>query len=855
MLLLAPLNSAQAQEIRGTVVDEVTNETLPGVNVVIEGTVQGTATRGDGTFSLRANFDAGPVTIVASFIGYNPRRIVVDGPTDDLVIRLRESRVMGDDIVVSASRREERIMEAPVTIERVDARQISNLTSPDLYTGLAHLKGIDLNTSSMLFTTINTRGFNSAKPERIIQLNDYADTQIPSLNFTAGNLNGIHEIDIESVEIIHGPASALYGANAFNGVINIISKDPFLHPGITAQVRGGERELFEGAIRVAQPFLDDRLGVKIVASYFQADDWVASNMDPQFTSLYGADDIRRYDAVNMYGDIALNFAELLAGTPNAPIGNAIGTVYMPGFTEEELVDDNTARNFRFVGNAQYLLTDNLKLSYEYKYASGSATYQSTSRYRFDNFQLQTHKAELSSDDFMIRAYTIADDSGDTYDLTFYGAFLNQQVAPQFVQTYAQAFASVFTQPGATHQEAHEAAFNATQNSRFDITDPANAELRDTIRENAIWFDADGNPQLGAGFNVASRINHVEGQYNFDIDRVEVTAGASYRQFQLNSDGSLFEDEPDETIDNYEYGFYAQAGISVLDERLRFLGALRYDDFRNFDGAFSPRISAVYSLGDRRQHNFRVAFQSAFRSPTQLDQYIQLDIGQLILLGNIRDGFQGFDLASVQAGNPQPISIAPLKTEQVRTFETGYKGIILDNLYLDTSFYINWYEDFIGAIRFIDGSTNRPTQVWTNAQESVRSTGFSAGLNYYFMRELNFMGSYTYSHLDASGVTDPIIPAFNTPEHKFSLGVNGQPFRNFNYNVNLRWSEEHRYEMPFAEGIVPSYYTIDAQVNYRIPDYYTTIKVGATNITDNQHIQTYGSPTIGRMVFTTLTFEF
>ena len=877
--------SAQAQNISGYVVDADSGERLAGVNLLIQGTFTGGATNANGEFNFRANFSGGPITLVVSYIGYRTVEIEVPEPVSDLRIELTEQLVMGQGVVVSASRRPETLLEAPVQVTRLDLQQVRDLTSPDLYSSLSHLQGIDLNTSSMLFTTINTRGFNSAKPERIIQLNDYVDMQIPSLNFAAGNLNGVHELDIESVEIIHGPASALYGANAFNGVINIISKDPFVHRGVSALVRGGEREMFEGAIRAADTFLDDRLAVKVVASYFRANDWRATSLAPHSRGIepnqypIGAPDsfdpsqsVTGYNAVNRFGDIAVDFADALAGAIGpggvdlGQLGQVIGRVYLPGYLETDLLPTNVAENTKISGSIHYLITDRLKASYEYRFASGSATYQSTSRYRFENFALNTHKFELNSDNFMFRAYTIGDDSGDTYDLNFTGINLSFARVPDFVTNYALAFGSEFQQSGDVNQ-AHIRARAAASNFLLQPGTPAFEN-----EFNRIISNPDNFVGGGSGFAVSSRINHAETQYNFDLDGIaDFTVGGSVRQFDLNSNGTLFEDEPGSTITNYEYGAYLQAVTGFMNDRLRLTLGTRLDGFQNFDASFSPRASLVYSAGANREHNFRVSWQNAFRSPTQLDQYIQLDIGPLILFGNIGDGFEGYTIPSVQAfgasGDPsvlQQVSINPLKVEQVNTIEFGYKGILFNDLYVDLSAYTSEYTNFIGSTRFwgqqsgelpdLAAGEGRPSQVWTNASQEVTAYGASIGLNYYWIRPLNFMATYTWSYLDTDDLTDPIIPAFNTPEHKYSLGINGTPFTNFNYSVNYKWVEEHEYQMPFAEGMIDTYWTLDAQVNYRIPDFFTTIKVGGQNITDNRFIQTYGSPTLGRMIYAAITVE-
>lgn len=875
--------SVQAQEVTGVVVDESTGEPLAGVNVLVVGTFTGASTNSIGNFTIRPNFSDGPVLIRFSYIGYRSLELQISeaDANQPLRVELEEQLIMSQGVIVSASRRPEALMEAPVQVTRLGLQQVRDLTSPDLYSSLSHLQGVDLNTSSMLFTTINTRGFNSAKPERIIQLNDYVDMQIPSLNFAAGNLNGVPELDIESVEIIHGPASALYGANAFNGVINIISKDPFVHQGISAMVRGGERNLFEGALRYADTFMDNRLAVKVNASYFRADDWAATSLDPQSRAVepnqypFGSpasydpsQSPRGYSAVNRYGDIGLNFEELLVGTSleATGIGPVIGIVYMPGYTELELLPDNTAENLKANGSVHYLITDNLKAMYEYKYASGSATYQSTSRYRFEDFALHTHRFELSSNDFMFRAYTVSDDSGDTYDLNFTGINLSFSRAPQFVPAYAIRFANEFQSHGDAAR-AHEAARAAASPLLLRPGTDAFDQAFERITSNPDNFVGGGS-----GFAVSSRINHAETQYNFDIDDfVDMTVGGSFRQFNLNSNGTLFEDEPDESIINYEYGAYAQGILGFMDNRLKLTLGGRADGFKNFDIYFSPRASVVYTLGADRQHNFRLSWQNAFRSPTQLDQYIELDVGPIILYGNIGDGFDGYTIPSVQAfgasGNPgllQEVSFDALKVEQVNTFEFGYKGVLFQDLFVDLSLYTSEYTDFIGSTRFWGQQSGerpnpaagegRPTQVWTNAQQAVTAYGASIGLNYYFIRELNFMATYTWSYLDTDDLTDPIIPAFNTPEHKYSLGINGTPFQNFNYSVNYKWVEGHTYEMPFAQGFIDTYWTLDAQMNYRLPDYYTTIKIGGQNLTDNQFIQTYASPTLGRMVYAAITVE-
>ena len=161
---------------------------------------------------------------------------------------------------------------------------------------------------------------------------------------------------------------------------------------------------------------------------------------------------------------------------------------------------------------------------------------------------------------------------------------------------------------------------------------------------------------------------------------------------------MFEDTKDgDRIQNYEYGAYAQASKSLLDDHLKLAAAGRVDRFKNFGTAFSPRASVVYSLGADKQHNFRASYSRAFRAPTQNDQYIKLDVGRAILLGNVRGGFHGYTTAwprSCPAFWPRRAAdlatyeyhAAALKLEEVNSFEVGYRAQLAKKLYVDLDYF-------------------------------------------------------------------------------------------------------------------------------------------------------------------------
>ena len=128
-------------------------------------------------------------------------------------------------------------------------------------------------------------------------------------------------------------------------------------------------------------------------------------------------------------------------------------------------------------------------------------------------------------------------------------------------------------------------------------------------------------------------------------------------------------------------------------------------------------------------------------------------------------------------------------------------------------------------------------------------GASLGINYYVGRYLAFIGNYSWNILDRHGSTDPLIPAFNTPEQKFNLGFNGRGWREHGFNINFKWVSGFRFEgSPQFTGDIESYNVVDAQVNRYFKNLHTTLKLGASNLLNNEHYEVYGGPLVGRLVY-------
>ena len=244
--LLATIGS-YAQTLRGKVIDQQNRTTLTGAVVFQKGTSNGVTTDYDGEFSIKVS--ELPVTLVVKYVGFADQEILVRN-ADFILVEMSQGD-FGPTVIIKDTRITEKQKQNPLTVERMDLTAIKNSASGNFYEGLGALKGVDLTTASLGFRVINTRGFNSTSPVRSLQLIDGVDNQSPGLNFSLGNFLGAPDLDVFAVEIVQGASSAFYGPGAFNGVIKMETKDPFIHTGLTAQLRVGERQLVEPAVRFA----------------------------------------------------------------------------------------------------------------------------------------------------------------------------------------------------------------------------------------------------------------------------------------------------------------------------------------------------------------------------------------------------------------------------------------------------------------------------------------------------------------------------------------------------------------------------------------------------------------------------
>ncbi len=908
--------------LRGKVLDGDTGEDLIGAAVTFTQGTGGTITDYNGEFTLKV--ESLPVTLRIAYTGFTTQEVPVTAADQRLVVKMATSSIVITETVVKGQRIDDKQKAAPLTVENLDAIAIEETAAISFYNSLGNLKGVDLTTASLGFTIINTRGFNSTSPVRSLQIIDGVDNQAPGLNFSLGNFLGSSDLDVVKVDLIQGASSAFYGPNAFNGVISMETKNPFLNKGLAVSLKTGERSLFEGAIRWAGALKNksgkEWMATKLNFFFLRANDWEADNYDPITGSESGGyffnagDNPGRFDAVNIYGD---EYQPRLDASGNSWWNNTragLGIYHRTGYKETDLVDYNTRNiktnisfHFRTRPDKEYESPEFIISS---SYGTGTTVYQGDNRFSLRGIRFFQNRLEFrKTDKFFIRAYATNEDAGNSFD-PYFTALKMQEAAKdnnlwandyerwwsspalgyvyfgkmdplgypdvndtlgliQWLDTYGDSMIAWHALAEAYANQGNPLGSNPTK----DFFEPGTARY-DSLFD-AITSRKSNAQEGGTLFYDKSALYHLHGEYTFTPSFLDKwIVGANGRMYRPDSDGTIFKDTSGVSITNWEAGAYT--GAERTFGKVKVSAALRVDKNQNFDLLATPAASLVWN--PKANTFLRFSFSSAIRNPTLTDQYLNLNVGRARLVGNL-DGFDS--LITIESFNEyrrlpglsvnvlKRFNIAPIQPEKVKTFEVGIRTTLFNRLYVDAGYYYSIYNDFIGynlgidvPIGFFGPEYNRLQvyRVAANSDKTVTTQGLSIGMNFYFANYFMVQGNYSWNKLNTK-VDDRIIPAFNTPEHKFNVGFSARdlPFIGINkwgFNVNYKWIQQFTFEgSPQFTGSIPTYDLMDAQVNCTIVRWNTTIKIGAANVLNNKQFQTYGGPRIGRMAYVSMLYDF
>jgi outer membrane receptor protein involved in Fe transport len=542
-----------------------------------------------------------------------------------------------------------------------------------------------------------------------------------------------------------------------------------------------------------------------------------------------------------------------------------------GYNEQNLVDYN-AKSIKTSTSLHYKLSNTVQAVLQANWGTGTTVYTGSDRYSIRNFSIGQYKLEVKGQDFMVRGYTTQERSGDSYISSILGSYINEASKastawfPQYVGNYVGARAA-----GAPDAQAHSLARTAADVGRFLPGSPQFESAKNTIMNTNI------SSGLGARFNDKSNLYHYEGMYNLTgalKEAFELQVGASYRRYDLNSGGTIFDDLNRE-IDIDEYGAFVQMGKKLSDAfKLSFSG--RYDKNENFDGRFTPRLTGVYTVAPN--NNIRLSYQTGYRNPTTQNQFIDLSVGggSTRLIGGLPSSLVKYNLygnkpftdvsyrnflASASAGAANPALLKTysfteggVKPESVKAYELGYKGLLGSKVLLDAYGYYNTYSDFITSVEVFQqsGTTFTKFGVPVNAEGNVTSYGTALGIDY-LMGKYNLSGNISYNNIGDIPVT--YVNDFNTPKVRYNLGIsNRNVVKNVGMNVSYRWQDSFYWNSSFASGAVPSFGTVDAQVNLKIPSVNGMIKIGASDLLNKYYVTSYGNPEMGGMYYVGFTFN-
>jgi iron complex outermembrane recepter protein len=921
LLFLALLctNTLFAQ-LSGTVVDP-RGEPVIGASVVLLNqstpTNIGTVTDFDGNWSINIyGKNAENAVVRIQSMGFQAQDYKTSKPSGNRITLEPDQNVLKEVSVVQ-QRLSAQQEKSALTVESMDALAIKESPSVSFYDHLGTLKGVDLTSASIGFKIINTRGFNSTSPVRSLQLIDGVDNQSPGLNFSLGNFLGAPDLDIVTVDVIAGASTAFYGPSAFNGVISMQTKDPFQFTGLSASLKAGERNLTEFSMRWAAK-VNEKFAYKINVFALKADDWEANNMDPTDISRDDATNPGGYDAVNRYGD-----EDWWDDGGDSKTFPGLGRFYRPGIEEKHLVDYDT-ENIKLTTALHYKIKEDLTAIYAVNFGSGTTVYQGDNRYSLKDILFLQNRVELQKKDkWFWRAYSTHEDAGNSYDAYFTALRMQDSVVSnQSYNLYYTGLWNIFNKPkvrampGAPANSLPMSQYQSIMDSLIASNPDFFNQLHEDNRSNvsiATASDALGAVTIeelesfanqlipgtsefnslknhitstlftegGSRFYDKSALYHTQGERTFTYDNGAVfRIGGNFRLYTPKSAGTIFSDTAGTVITNREAGLYGGWEQSFIDERLKLSATGRVDKNQNFRALVSPAVSSVYKATENQ--TFRLSFSSAIRNPTLADQYLNYNVGRAVLLGNL-DGFDSLvtiDNIADYLGKPANerlshdfgyFNVDAIRPEKVKTAEAGYRATIGSRIFVDANYYYSLYDDFIGYIigaEIEEGTTAidrlKSLQVYrvaANANEQVTTQGFSIGMNTFLGNYQTLTGNYSWNKL-TSAVSDPIVPAFNTPEHKFNLGWN---IRNYPWNqddskligagVNYKWVQGFVFEgSPQFTGSIPSYGLCDAQVSLtRIKDNSNkkrtiTYKIGASNVLNNKVYQVFGGPLVGSLAY-------
>ena len=772
-------------------------EPVAGATVADQATSDAAIVEADGSFSLAA-LTPGPHRLQVEAPGYVPVVVIVEvraGQVAPADIVVADAVMVGEEIVITGTRTPEKRLDSPINVEWVSEKEIQRAPGGSMMSALANVKGLDFANAGIGDQRISARGFTTQFNSRMLMMQDGRLATLPGNGLPQANLMPATPLDMKSIEVVIGPASALYGPNAHTGVVNVMTKTPWDESGAALLVRAGNQDLVSGAARVAGTIVDD-VGWKVNAEYLKATDF-----EPSRRTIVGDDGVER--------------SQHFYGTDVAPAGMTANPVF-----EGDLAGGYDVGTAKVDGSLYYKFRRDWMAKAAYGFSeSDSFSLTNAGRNHLRDWQVQHQAVQVTGPGVYAQVTRTATDAGQSYQ----------------INTLATRVAAM---------------------GGVDALSPQQIEaLRDEIR-----------------FVDSSQMMDSDLQLYRQLGDLKATAGGQFRVYLPQSEGTYLADA-DEDITATEVGGYGQLDYPLFDERLRLVGAARFDHNSDYGNQVSPSATAVVAVAP--SHNVRVGYQRAYKSPTILESHLLLNG---FLLGNST----GFDIRDM-AGNTVA-TIDALEPERVNSVEVGYKGSLGGRLFVNATAYNSWYTNFISPLgqvanpadpemptfgyypdgtQVADGTPTAGTLfTYVNfGKATVR--GLDVGATYLPIDEVELSGSGSYIDLASfsSGDSPQQELLLNVPTVKFkgAVTLNGLLLRDSFVRVGGRWHNAFDFESGYWSsarfGEVPAGFLADLGAGYTFTSTGISVSANVTNLFNNHDPDVLGVPVPGRLAFLQVGYGF
>lgn len=812
------------------------------------------------------------------------------------------------EVEISASRISETIFNSANSIDQINFNTAKNFASPTIYDAADQLKGVQIISPSLGFKVINTRGFANTNNVRFTQLVDGADNMAPHIGAPIANAFGACDLDIDKIEIVPGTTSAIYGMNAINGMANIITKNPYSHQGLSLQQLTGINHIgkldkynpqlySQTNFRYAKA-LNAKFAIKLNATNTKGRDWVADDRTDLATNLNSS--------LNLIGNINPALDEINSYGNEAPNRRAITLsgkkcfVARTGYRESE-IDDYEIENFKTDAGIYFRPKTGHELALSYKGANINNLYQRSNRFRMIDYKLQQYVINYSSDLIIFKTYLTLENTGKTYNIRSLAENMDRafKTDNKWFDDYKNYYNDAIND-GISIEDAHKNARVNSDNGRYIPGTLAYNQKKEELININNW-------DYGAALKVNAYMSHTDGKIQweklnkefFEKKSLQIHTGLDSRTYIIVPDGNYFINPLDSTknINYNKSGGFTQINKELFQNKLKLSATLRVDKSDYFNFKLNPRLTLIYC--PTLDFAIRSAYQSGYRFPSIFEGFSNVNSGGVKRVGGLKlmsegvfensytkssiDAFQSQvtkDMNTKGMGQQEAIEknnyllqknpYTYLKPEYVNSFETGVRCLTINkSLYIDIDFYYSIYENFIAQIEasvphttnsdsipllLLDKSKQSKYRLWTNSKTKTYSQGYSTSLKYQLFDKLSLLGNFSFAKLTRLDNKDGLEDGFNTPKYTTNLTALCENIcKKISASITGRFQSKYEYVSFLAVGIVPEYWTIDAQISYSFEEIGLTTKFGATNLLNKGYYNMLGGVLNGGMYYFSIVY--